>query len=57
MLSYYGIRRELLTWLQSFLTGRQQQVIVGGSTSELHVVNSGVPQGTILAPLLFSQLY
>ena len=44
---------ELLTWLQNFLIGRHQQVILDGSTSESHAVNSGVPQGTILAPLLF----
>ena len=52
-LSYYGIRGELLTWLQNFLIGRHQQVTLDGSTSESHAVNSGVPQGTILAPLLF----
>ena len=32
---------------------RHQQVILDGSTSESHAVNSGVPQGNILAPLLF----
>ena len=32
---------------------RHQQVILDGSTSESHAVNSGVPQGKILAPLLF----
>jgi len=46
------LERELI-WLQSFLIGRQQQVMLDGSTSESHVVSSGVPQGTILAPLLF----
>ena len=30
-----------------------QQVILAGSTSESHAVNSGIPQGTILAPLIF----
>ena len=52
-LSYYGIRGELLTWLQNFLIGRHQQVTLDGSTSESHAVNSGVPQGTILALYYF----
>jgi len=49
-LHYYGIR---LVWIENFLTGRQQQVILDGSYSDLHSVDSGVPQGTILALLLF----
>ena len=36
-----------------FLINRHQRVVLDGFTSELHPVNFGVPQGTILAPLLF----
>jgi len=52
-LSFYGIRGNILTWIQNFLSNRHQQVILEGSFSESQAVKSGVPQGTILAPLLF----
>jgi len=42
-----------LKWLKDFLTGRQQQVLVNGEQSDATEVTSGVPQGTVLAPLLF----
>jgi len=42
-----------LTWLKDFLTGRQQQVLVNGEQSDATEVTSGVPHGTLLAPLLF----
>ena len=49
-----GFGGEVLSWLQSFLTGRQQSVIVGNSRSTPQPVVSGIPQGTILGPLLFN---
>ena len=52
-LSHYGINDNTLKWIKNFLHGRTQQVIVEGYHSSLINVTSGVPQGTVLAPLLF----
>ena len=43
----------LLTWIRNFLTNRTQCVILNGHSSQLSNVLSGVPQGTVLGPLLF----
>ncbi|KAF7686639.1 hypothetical protein HF521_015032 [Silurus meridionalis] len=41
-------------WITSFLTGRKQQVRLGGVTSSIQTVSTGAPQGCVLSPLLFS---
>lgn len=52
-MSSAGIRGDLLLWFQSYLFNRQQRVTVQGSSSSLLYVKAGVPQGSILGPLLF----
>ena len=52
-LYHYGIRGTTFNWIQKFLTNRTQKVVVDGSSSESARVRSGVPQGTVLGPLLF----
>ena len=52
-LELYGISGEVHSWIKSFLVSRTQSVIVDGKRSKEEQVISGVPQGTVLGPLLF----
>ena len=51
---FYGMSDNALQLLQSYLTSRQQCVIVGTKTSSLSTLKFGVPQGSVLGPILFS---
>ena len=50
---HYGIRETSYNWIRSFLQNRNQQFVIDGATSDKVEVISGVPQGTVLGPLLF----
>ena len=52
-LQQIGLNDHILTCIGDYLTGREQRVTVSGSTSQYSVVLSGVPQGSVLGPLLF----
>ena len=52
-LDHYGIRGSTLLWIQNFLTTRTQKVVVDGSFPDIAHVGSGLPQGTVLGPILF----
>jgi hypothetical protein len=52
-LKSYGISEEIIAWIKKFLCNRKQRVKIKGKFSKWHKVLSGIPQGSVLGPLLF----
>ena len=52
-LDSYNIRKEIINWIEAFLTDRKQKVAVNGKESNWYNATSGIPQGSVLGSLLF----
>ena len=52
-LQQLGVSQNFSNWFCSYLTDRQQQVVINGRASQVLTLESDVPQGSILGPLLF----
>ena len=50
----FSVTGQALSWLESYFSDRSQSVIIGECRSKLAVLEQGVPQGSILGPLIFT---
>ena len=56
-LKSYGMNGKLLQWLKDYISERKQQVLLNNSFSTLGTLKAGVPQWSVLGPLLFLLFY
>ena len=51
--SFYGVRGIANTWLENYLMNRKQYVVVDNQASSMQLIKCGVPQGSVLGPVVF----
>jgi len=56
-LNNYGVRGVVHDWFRSYLCMCRQYTVLGAAKSDMSFVNCGVPQGSVLGPVLFSNIY
>ena len=53
-LKLYGVSSQSLTWFRSYISDRKQQTFIDGAQSDFCNITCGIPQGSILGPILFT---
>ena len=56
-LKKYGIRGDILEWIKTYLTDGKQKVVLNNTESKIGCLYAGIPQGSVLGPILFLIMY